>query len=427
MEAFADSSLIDAESLPAPRDDRPRLDRTSSQALCAMELEVGWQSEHARHADVYLAPKVNLWRDIIPPALEQQIMDRPIGHRAVQRFAAGELLPAYDERDCLLIRPSEFNRRARRNYVEPRAGRFYPRGFIAGVRGIFSDEHLPFRVAEVDGERLRVDLNPPLAGRELTIGATLLDIWASGGEHGGLCNDLASLATDRGPGMQARWRGQPTDFWSDLPFVRISPSDDAEFYERPRMVNHLDRTALRQIERLYERLLPRGGRILDLMASWRSHVTDTVRPSGVTGLGMNAEELAANALLTERVVHDLNEDPRLPFPDESFDAVVCTVSVEYLIRPFEVFADLARVLRPGGRVITTFSNRWFPPKVVRVWEEAHEFERMGLVLEYFLRSGLYVGLETFSLRGLPRPEDDRYAGQLSHSDPVYAVWGQRAG
>jgi SAM-dependent methyltransferase len=142
---------------------------------------------------------------------------------------------------------------------------------------------------------------------------------------------------------------------------------------------------------------------------------------------MNAEELAANALLTERVVHDLNEDPRLPFPDESFDAVVCTVSVEYLVRPFEVFADLARVLRPGGRLITTFSNRWFPPKVVRVWEEAHEFERMGLVLEYFLRSGLYVGLETFSLRGLPRPEDDRYAGQLSHSDPVYAVWGQRAG
>ncbi len=69
----------------------------------------------------------------------------------------------------------------------------------------------------------------------------------------------------------------------------------------------------------------------------------------------------------ERVVHDLNADPTLPFADESFDDVVCCVSVDYLTRPVEVFADVARVLRPGGRFVTTFSNRCFPTKAIRGW------------------------------------------------------------
>ena len=57
----------------------------------------------------------------------------------------------------------------------------------------------------------------------------------------------------------------------------------------------------------------------------------------------------------------------------------------------------------------------------------HEFERMGLVLEYFLNSGKYTRLRTYSLRGLPRPATDKYATQLPYSDPVYAVWGQQKG
>ena len=58
-------------------------------------------------------------------------------------------------------------------------------------------------------------------------------------------------------------------------------------------------------------------------------------------------ELAANPQAQARVVHDLNADPQLPFADASFDAAVCCVSVDYLMRPVEVFRDVARVLRPG--------------------------------------------------------------------------------
>jgi SAM-dependent methyltransferase len=125
------------------------------------------------------------------------------------------------------------------------------------------------------------------------------------------------------------------------------------------------------------------------------------------------------------VVHDLNADTRLPFETNNFDAVVNTASVEYLIEPLTVFREVARILRPGGYFIVTFSNRWFPTKAIRIWQELHEFERMGLVLEYFLRAGGFTDLQTYSLRGLPRPHDDKYFPDLRFSDPVYAVWGRK--
>jgi SAM-dependent methyltransferase len=161
------------------------------------------------------------------------------------------------------------------------------------------------------------------------------------------------------------------------------------------------------------------------MGSWVSHLPPTLELKSLTVLGMNRDELNANPRASERVVHDLNLQPVLPFEAGRFDAVICTASVEYLVRPFEVFDEVARVLRADGRFILTFSNRWFAPKAIRVWPELHEFERMGMVLEYFLKSGQYRGLETYSMRGLPRPENDKYFGRLYHSDPVYAVWGRK--
>jgi ubiquinone/menaquinone biosynthesis C-methylase UbiE len=159
------------------------------------------------------------------------------------------------------------------------------------------------------------------------------------------------------------------------------------------------------------------------MSSWVSHLPEDLPLRSLTGLGMNQRELEANSRLTDYVVHDLNASPRLPFDDNAFEAVICSVSVEYLIHPFEVFADITRVLKPGGIFMVTFSNRWFPPKVINIWTELHEFERMGLVLEFFLKSGQYKNLHTYSMRGLPRPQDDKYYTQILFSDPVYAVWG----
>jgi SAM-dependent methyltransferase len=142
----------------------------------------------------------------------------------------------------------------------------------------------------------------------------------------------------------------------------MDPSDDALFYATPRRVVHLEPGAIEALRARYDGLLPRPGRILDLMSSWRSHLPDGLGP--VTGLGMNAEEMADNPQLADVVVHDLNTDPRLPFADATFTAVVCAVSVQYLLQPVEVFTDARRVLMEGGPLIVSFSNRCFPTKAV---------------------------------------------------------------
>jgi SAM-dependent methyltransferase len=176
---------------------------------------------------------------------------------------------------------------------------------------------------------------------------------------------------------------------------------------------------------LYAGMLRPGMRVLDLMSSWTSHLPDEILFTEVVGLGMNPEELQANKRLNRFVVQDLNQLTTLPFENGSLDAVVCTASIEYLTRPFEVFSEISRILKPGGLLVMTFSNRWFPPKVIRIWTELHEFERMGLALEYMILTGSFENLHTFSMRGLPRPETDKYFGEQRYSDPVYAVWGQK--
>ncbi len=417
------AELFDPATTPGDGIDQP--ERSSRHSLCAMRFDLQWRSQHALHTDSQVSQKLNLWRDLFPQQLEEGVLDKPVGHTASADFQVGELMEAYRPNDSFDIQSHQFNRRFRKgNYVEPRAGRFYPKGFIASVRGIYPEDATPFRVTHSD-ESLGVDLNHPLAGSELRLSATLLNIRRAGEEHGGFCYDIAELATLGGPGMQARWQGRPGDFWSDLPFSRMAGEADAYFYQMPRLVDHIDSAARGQIEALYGRLIPPGAEVLDLMSSWRSHLPETLSLAGVAGLGMNLEELEANPRLDERVVHDLNLQPRLPFEDKRFDAIVCTVSVEYLIKPLEVFAEAARVLKSGGRFILTFSNRWFQPKVIKIWQDLHEFERMGLVLEYFLKTGGFRGLETWSLRGLLRPQDDKYAGRLPFADPVYAVWAEK--
>lgn len=404
----------------------PALERTHGHAMCAMAFSIAWASDRVRHTDQLLARELNLWRDIFPDQLEPEVMDKPVGHVARRSFHAGELIVPYQSDLCFNLGQRAFRRRLRKGqHIEPRAGRFYPRAFIGGARGIHPEEMLPFRIGPVSTDMICCDLNNPLADKPLELSAQILDIWAGDNEHGGSCNDIAEMITHDGPGMQARRRDRPTDFWRDLPFSRRADEPDGGFYATPRTVSHVDTTAAAQIGRLYRRLLPEGGRVLDLMAGWESHLAQHRTLGDIVGLGMNAEELTANPLLSEYRVHDLNLSPVLPYADGEFDAVVCSLSIEYLTRPFEVFAEVARVLRPGGQFVVTFSNRWLLPKAIRVWEGIHEFERPGLVLEYFLRDGLFDHLETWSIRGLPRPSDDRYAARRHDSDPVYAVWGSR--
>jgi hypothetical protein len=377
-----------------------------------------WDSRDAIHTEELFVP-FDPWRDgdLGPPPAARHLETAEPGARLTLPLAPEEYLsPHLGDREYTLPLAS-FAAGAR----PPRRGRFYPKGLLLGYAGNVT----PFRCTGVDHGVFSADFNHPLAGKSLSLEIVIRDIKPKGGKKAGECRDWLDILTT-GPGIQARSHGLPTDFFADDPFRRENEAEDAGFYAQPRLVGHVDIRAQAVIAGLHGRLLKPGMAVLDLMSSWQSHVPHGLHLSSMVGLGLNEGELRANPRLTGRLVHDLNREPRLPFPDGKFDAVICNVSVEYLVQPFEIFAEVARVLKPGGLFVQTFSNRWFPPKVVKIWPELHEFERLGLVLEYFLRTGAFANLKTFSSRGWPRPETDRYFPQLRQADPVYAVWGEKA-
>ena len=173
-------------------------------------------------------------------------------------------------------------------------------------------------------------------------------------------------------------------------FARVDESPDAEFYAAPRFVLHIDPATIAALTELYREELPAGSSLLDLMSSWISHLPAEVPYAHVSGLGMNAEELAANPRLDARVVQDLNQSPALPCADASFDAILCAVSVQYLTRPVEVFRECARVLRPGGKLLIATSHRLFPTKAIAAWRSLEPGDRMRFLHACLERAGGFL-------------------------------------
>ena len=220
------------------------------------------------------------------------------------------------------------------------------------------------------------------------------------------------------PGI-ARRLGLTTDSGIFPPefFRREDDSADADFYAMPRLAVHIDDGAIAAVGSLFLQLIPPDATTLDLMSSWRTHWPPEHPRHRIVGLGMNATEMAENPQLDEFVVKDINADPSLPFADAAFDAVVITVSVQYLVRPVAVFAEVARVLRPGGVFIVSFSNRCFPTKAVRVWRATNDNDHIDMVASYIRHAGGFSGIRG----GLANPD------LAPPGDPLFAVFAYRQG
>lgn len=65
----------------------------------------------------------------------------------------------------------------------------------------------------------------------------------------------------------------------------------------------------------------------------------------------------------------------LPFADASFDTVLCTEVIEHVPNPAQAFAEISRVLKPGGYLLLTTPQTW---ELHRPPYDYYRYTRYGL-------------------------------------------------
>ncbi|PCJ91027.1 MAG: methyltransferase type 11 [Porticoccaceae bacterium] len=196
--------------------------------------------------------------------------------------------------------------------------------------------------------------------------------------------------------------------FSDDAFRRMDEAPDEKFYAIPRFTSHIDFGAIESVTELYRKYLPENSYILDLMSSFLSHFPADKCYSHVVGLGMNEREMANNKQLDEWVVHDLNDQPKLPFKNNFFDAGTICVSIDYLTDPVAVIKNMGRVLKKDAPLIITYSNRYFESKATAAWLSLSDEQRAYLIKSFLEETQCFGDIELMDCS----PE---------MGDPLYAV------
>ena len=88
------------------------------------------------------------------------------------------------------------------------------------------------------------------------------------------------------------------------------------------------------------------------------------------------------------------------------------MSVDYLVNPLEVFKEVRRVLRPGGRFVLSQSNRLFFSKAIAKWVGLGDLGRLEIIGDYFHYAGGFAQPKAFDITA---------KGNRNYKDPMYIV------
>jgi SAM-dependent methyltransferase len=137
-----------------------------------------------------------------------------------------------------------------------------------------------------------------------------------------------------------------------------------------------------------------GDRVLDLGCGGGRHAFALLRKgASVVALDYSASEVeeVATMFAAMREAGEVPADAcavamrgdayRLPFADASFDVIVAAEVLEHLHDDARAFAELERVLKPGGRIAVTVP-RWFPEKVCWSLSDAYHGVEGGHIRIY---------------------------------------------
>eukprot|EP00931_Biecheleriopsis_adriatica_P120858 TRINITY_DN95958_c0_g1_i1.p1 TRINITY_DN95958_c0_g1~~TRINITY_DN95958_c0_g1_i1.p1 ORF type:complete len:314 (-),score=53.71 TRINITY_DN95958_c0_g1_i1:63-1004(-) len=207
--------------------------------------------------------------------------------------------------------------------------------------------------------------------------------------------------------------------YTEEDFTRQDESEDSFFYSQPRLCTHVDDGFIATLTKHYAEVFSTypNARILDICSSWISHYPAEKCWSHVSITGMNEYELQNNKQADDYTVRNLNVTPQLPYDDESFDIVTCTVSFDYLNKPLAVMNEVARVLKPGGTVILSTSNRCFPSKAVNIWLRTGDLEHVLIYGSYMHYTGAFDAPRALDLSSP--------LSRVGFADPVYVIQARK--
>ena len=96
---------------------------------------------------------------------------------------------------------------------------------------------------------------------------------------------------------------------------------------------------------------------------------------------------------------------RLPYPDDFFDLILSHEVIEHVADDFATAAEMARVLKPGGRMVIFVPNRLYPFETHgHYWRGVYHFGNTPLInyLPDFLRNRLAPHVRVYTAAGLRR-------------------------
>jgi len=153
----------------------------------------------------------------------------------------------------------------------------------------------------------------------------------------------------------------------------------------------------------------RGRRILDAgCGSGPLAEALLAKGASVTGIDVSPAmvDLARRRLGPDADLHIADLGEALPFPDDTFDDVVCSLALHYLEDWSAPLAELRRVLVPGGRLLLSVNHPTvsvvnYPGEdyfATREYSEEYEFDGEPAVLTFWHRP-LHAMFEAFSGAG----------------------------
>ena len=104
------------------------MDHIDSDSIADIYFQLKWESLYATHTEGYAAQNVNIWRDWLPEPVGSALIGKQAWEQARLEIEASTLFGSNDG-------PLTIDRR--RFAMKPQAGRFYPKGRLSGLTGVF--------------------------------------------------------------------------------------------------------------------------------------------------------------------------------------------------------------------------------------------------------------------------------------------------